>query len=127
MTRQTEIFAGRIREERLRAGLSQVAMAARLSELLDRTLDPSALARSEKHDRPLRLDEALAIADVLKRPIATLVRDRQVIDDEIDELRRDLDLTQYRASQAQAVVEEAQSAMKVARRRIAELEEERGA
>lgn len=122
MTIATETFARRLREERQRAGLSQAALAGRLSELVDRRIDPSALARSETGERAVRLDEAAAIADILDVPLGAMLRDRDAVDDEIHELQRDLGMAKWRAGQAEAAFQEAQDAMQGIRRRIAALE-----
>lgn len=126
MTAATETFARRLTEERQRAGLSQAALAARITDLIGRSMDPSAVARAEKHERAIRLDEAVAIADVLQMPLASLLRDKDAIDEEIDELRRDLSLHRWQLSQAEEEAQQAQDSMSATRRRIAELEEARG-
>lgn len=126
MTTATETFARRLTEERQRAGLSQAALAARISDRIGRGIDPSAVARAEKHERAIRLDEAIAIADVLQVPLTSMLRDRDAIDDEIGELRRDLSLYQWNVSQAEEEAQRAQDAVTATRRRIAELEAARG-
>lgn len=125
MTIATETFARRLNEERQRAGLSQAALATRITDMIGRSIDPSAVARAEKHERAIRLDEAVAIADVLQVPLASMLRDRDAIDDEIGELRRDLSLYSYRMHQAEEAVQQAQDAVSATRRRIAELEASR--
>lgn len=122
MTIATETFARRLIEERQRAGLSQAALAKRLTAMIGRSVDPSAVARAEKHERAIRLDEAVAIADVLQVPLASMLRDRDAIDDEIGELRRDLSQYLWRLHQAEEEVQQAQDSMSATRRRIAELE-----
>ncbi|MGX1932880.1 helix-turn-helix domain-containing protein [Microbacterium resistens] len=125
MTIATETFARRVREERHRSGLSQAAVAARLSELVGRTIDHSAVARSEKHDRPVRLDEAVALAEILEVPLAALLRDRTAADEELGELRRELSVAEWRSSTARVDFEEAQDAIRGIQQRIAELEAQR--
>ena len=122
MTLATETFARRLVEERQRAGLSQAALAERVTAIIGRSIDPSALARAEKHERAIRLDEAAAIADVLQVPLASMLRDRDAIDDEIGELRRDLSQDLWRLHRAEEEVQQAQDSMSATRRRIAELE-----
>lgn len=124
VTRQ--VFARRVREERERTGLSQAEFARQLSVALDWEFDPSSVTRVEQATRGVKLEEAVAIAEVLDVPLAAMVRDREALDDEIDDLRRDLATSQWRASQAQATVEEAQEASRATQRRIAELEAARG-
>lgn len=125
MTIATETFARRLIEERQRAGLSQAVLAARLTAMIGRSIDPSAVARAEKHERAIRLDEAVAIADVLQVPLASMLRDREAIDDEIGELRRDLSLYSGQMHQAEEAVQQAQDSVSATRRRIAELEASR--
>jgi len=75
VTKQTETFARRAREERMSAGLSQSALAERVTELIGRSIDHSALAKLERHQRRASLDEALAIAEILDVPLAALLDD----------------------------------------------------
>lgn len=126
MTRPTEIFARRMREERQRAGLSQADVGERLTEVLGRTVDHSAIARAEKHQRAIRLDEAIAIAELLELPMSALLRDRDQVDDEIGELERDLSMADWRAAQAQETLQQSRDEVAGIRRRIAELEATRG-
>ena len=126
MTAATEIFARRLNEERQRAGLSQAALAARITDMIGRSIDPSAIARAEKCERAVRLDEAVAIADVLQVPLTSLLRDRDAIDDEIDELRRDLSLYQWKLSKVEEEAQQAEDSISATRRRIEELEAARG-
>lgn len=126
MTTATETFARRLTVERQRAGLSQAALAARITDRIGRSIDPSAVARAEKHERAVRLDEAVAIADVLQVPLTSLLRDRGAIDEEIDELRRDLSLLQWRLGKAEEEAHHAQDSISATRRRIEELEAARG-
>lgn len=126
MTAATETFARRLTEERQRAGLSQAALAARITDIIGRSIDPSAVARAEKHERAIRLDEAVAIADVLQVPLTALLRDRDAMDGEMDELRRDLSLYQWRLGQAEQEAQQVQDSISATRRRIAELEAARG-
>ncbi|MCC3278167.1 helix-turn-helix transcriptional regulator [Arthrobacter sp. zg-Y40] len=126
MTAATEIFARRLNEERQRAGLSQAALAARITDMIGRSIDPSAIARAEKHERAIRLDEAVAIADALQVPLTSLLRDRDAIDYEIDELRRDLSLYQWKLSKVEEEAQQAADSISATRRRIEELEAARG-
>ncbi|WP_442545194.1 helix-turn-helix transcriptional regulator [Arthrobacter sp. KN11-1C] len=120
-----QTFARRLREERIRAGLSQAALAERLSELLDQKVDTSAVTRIEKHERAVRLDEAVVIAELLDLPLPAMLRDSETVDEQVAELQRDLSLEQWRASQAEAELQQAQESMAAIRRLIAELEESR--
>lgn len=70
-----QTFARRIHEERTRAGISQAALAAKMTAVIGRTIDASAVARAEKYERAVRLDEAVAIADLFQVPLAAMLRD----------------------------------------------------
>lgn len=121
-----ETFARRLREERERAGLSQVEFARRLSAVLAREFDPSSLTRVEQQKRGVKLDEAVRIAEVLGVPLANLLRDSSLAEDELAQLREDHVMASWRADQAMASLEEAQAAVAQIERTIAELEASRG-
>jgi transcriptional regulator with XRE-family HTH domain len=120
-----QTFARRLREERIRAGLSQATLAERLAELLNQKVDASAITRIEKHERAVRLDEAVVIAELLDLPLPAMLRDSESVDEQVAELRRDLSLAQWRASQAEEELQRAQESMAAIRRLIAELEASR--
>lgn len=120
-----QTFARRLREERTRAGFSQAALAERLTALLDQKVDASAITRLEKHERAVRLDEAVAIAELLDLPLPAMLRDSESVNEQVAELRRDLSLEQWRASQAEEELQRAQESMAAIRRLIAELEASR--
>lgn len=125
MTMETETFARRLQEERQRAGLSQAALASSVTSIIRRSIDPSAVARAEKHERTVRLDEAVAIAQALQVPLGSMLRDRDAVDVEIGELRRELSQYHWQIHQAEEAVQRAQDSMSATRRRIAELEASR--
>jgi transcriptional regulator with XRE-family HTH domain len=58
-------FANKLRQLRVESGLSQSQLAAALADRHGITLDPTAITRLEGGSRSLRLDEAVALADVL--------------------------------------------------------------
>lgn len=120
-----QTFARRLREERGRVGLSQAALADRLAEVLNQKIDASAITRIEKYERAVRLDEAVVIAELLDVPLEAMLHDRESVDDQIAELRRDLSLAQWRAKQAEEELQQAQDQMSWIRRSIAELEASR--
>jgi transcriptional regulator with XRE-family HTH domain len=120
-----QTFARRLREERTRAGLSQAALAERLTAQLDQKVDASAITRLEKHERAARLDEAVAIAELLDLPLPAMLRDSESVDEQVAELRRDLSLEQWRASRAEEELQQAQESTAAIRRLIAELEASR--
>lgn len=80
-------FARRLREERERVGLSQTGLAEQLSERLGDAIYHSAVARMESGQRSVKIDEAVAVADVLRLPLATLLEDVDTVGNRLDELR----------------------------------------
>lgn len=125
MSEQTETFARRARQERLHAGLSQSALADLVTEAIGRAVDHSAIAKIEKHQRRVSLDEALAITEALDVPLDFLLRDRDAVDEEIGELRQALAQEEYNAAQARDEAERAAAGVEGLRERIARLEVER--
>lgn len=69
----SDTFAGNVRSERERQGISQAQLSRRMAEEFDAVLDPSAITRIEAQTRAVRLDEAVAIAGVLGVQLATLL------------------------------------------------------
>jgi transcriptional regulator with XRE-family HTH domain len=127
--RQTEfskVFARRMRDERTRSGVSQAVLAERMSTLLGYGVDSSSVTRIENGGRGLRLDEAVAIAHVLGVPMAALLRDRRSIDDEIDQLRQEQSLAEWREARARDELRECQEAVQGIKDRVTRLEAERG-
>ena len=120
-----QTFARRLREERGRIGLSQAALADRLAEVLQQKIDASAITRIEKYERAVRLDEAVTIAELLGVPLEAMLHDGESVDDQIAELRRDLSLAQWRASQAEEELQQTRAQVTGIRRSIAELEASR--
>ena len=72
-TSPARTFAIRLRQERRRAGLSQVELARAVSQRLGRRVDGSTLTRIEKEERSVRIEEALALARVLDQPLDYLL------------------------------------------------------
>lgn len=89
-TTAAETFARRLKQERERLGLSQADLALRLSELLGSTVYPTAITKIERLARSVKLEEAVAIAEVLGTPLAVLLVDRDALADEIATAREDL-------------------------------------
>lgn len=69
----SDTFAGKVRSERERQGISQAQLSRRMAEEFDAVLDPSAITRIEAQTRAVRLDEAVAIAGVLGVQLQTLL------------------------------------------------------
>lgn len=70
-------FAEAMRTERVTKGWSQRKLAEELEAASGLKLDPSAMTRMENGQRELKLNEAVAIARVLKIPIATVLTGKQ--------------------------------------------------
>lgn len=78
--RPEAIFARRVRQLREAAKIPQTKLAERLAERGVK-IDPTSITRIEKGTRGIRLDEAVAIADVLGVPLEeTLLPGRSMID-----------------------------------------------
>lgn len=118
-------FAQRMRQERVLAGLSQVGLAERISQKVGHKVYGSSIANIESGDRGVRLVEAVAVAEIFGIGIGDLLREREAIDDEIDELRRELSKAEFDSAQAEDVFQRAQDTVVGIRRRIAELEKTR--
>ncbi|MBA9002037.1 helix-turn-helix domain-containing protein [Thermomonospora cellulosilytica] len=68
-----EIAAAAVRRHRERLGMSQTELAKRMAEL-DLSWHQMTVARTESGERPLRLDEALALANIFQIPLDSLMR-----------------------------------------------------
>lgn len=86
-TLPSDTFIRRLRAERERQSMSQAALARKMAEVLGVNVDPSAVTRIEQQTRTVRLDEAVAMADVLGVPLATLLL-QDDSDDNQEELAR---------------------------------------
>lgn len=109
-TSQT-VFARRLRQERIAKGIAQSELARRMSARLGSAIDGSAITRVEKGERSVKLEEAVAAADILAVPLASLVTDKSPEEARIDELHRELGLQQERSDAAEAEFRQAQAAM----------------
>lgn len=117
------VFARRMREERIRAGLSQIAFAQLVSEQLGTTVDGPGIARLEKHERAVKLDLAVAVAEVLGLELAELLSNGGSIQARLERLRRELGRQESRVRDAEREWRQAEHAAAVIEREIAELEE----
>lgn len=116
------VFARRLRLERSAVGITQAELARRISERIGTTVDGSAITRIEKQERSVKLEEAVAAAQVLRVPLASLVSDKSPDQLRIDELRRELELQQHRADAAEAEFRQAQAAMVAIEQEIDQVE-----
>lgn len=106
MDSPSAVFARRMREARERADMSQVVLARGITLRLGVTVDQTTVARMERGERGIRLDEAVAIADVLNVPLARLLGDsdsQQAA--EIQQLRFDLERAKVMQANASAEIE----------------------
>lgn len=62
--------------------MSQAELAGKISEILGVNVDPSAVTRIEKQERAVRLDEAVAAARALDVPLAVLITEEPVRENE---------------------------------------------
>ncbi|SMX99195.1 helix-turn-helix domain-containing protein [Brevibacterium linens] len=116
-------FAARLREERRRRGLSQAEVAERLSARLEVTIDKSALARMERGERSIRLNEAVALAEILQVTLLRLVGESG--DGPNARVRRALDELENAEVLLRAATEEVErrgAQVEEARARLAEVE-----
>lgn len=106
-----EMFAHRLREQRKSAKLTQAGLARLLSDLLGTTVNSTAVTKIEKGDRTVRLDEAVAAAQALGVPLATLVSEQTPESARLDELRKELAIQESRAHEAETEFKQAQFAI----------------
>ncbi|MFK0244589.1 helix-turn-helix domain-containing protein [Amycolatopsis azurea] len=77
-----DLFARNLRRERERLGITQAELARRSSKILGANLDPTAVTRIEQGTRAVRLDEAVALAQVLGVPLPLLYSEAPVSETE---------------------------------------------
>ena len=70
-----DLFARRLRQERVRLGLSQAELARRMARLLGENVESTRITRIEQQTRAVRLDEAVAAAESLGVPLIALLSD----------------------------------------------------
>ncbi|WP_067247009.1 helix-turn-helix domain-containing protein [Microbacterium resistens] len=120
MPTPSEIFVSNVRAARRGAALSQAELADMVTPLVGRTIDSSAVTRIERGDRAVRLDEAVAIAEVLEIPLAVLIGS---IDVELELYRAELELedAELRLRQAREEVKRREQKVMEAKERVTEL------
>ena len=69
----SQVFAQRLREERARAGLTQSELATRISDVLGTVVYGSGITRVEKGERAVKLEEAVAMAQVLGVELSSML------------------------------------------------------
>lgn len=105
------IFARRLREERAQGGLTQTEVARQLSERTGVVIDGSALTRIEKGQRAVRLEEAVALAEVVGQPLESLLHDEPEGERRLAELERELVDAQWRASAVEDQLRQARASV----------------
>lgn len=79
----SDTFIATMRKIRKSLGLTQAELAAHVSEHLGRTIDGPTMTRIETGQRPLKLDEAVAIAKVLQVPLCEMLPAEFTITEEL--------------------------------------------
>ena len=115
-------FARRVREERRATGMSQTGLAEQVSARLGTTIDGTAVTRIEKHVRAVKLDEAVAIAEVIGVPLVVLMTEPDAIGVELERARDDLLTTEAALTSTRRNIEQWTADAERLRQRIAELE-----
>lgn len=121
-----ESFARRLREEREKVGISQTALAHRLSERLGVTIYSTAVTKMENGSRAIKIEEAVAVAEIFDVSLISLVTERDPVDARLEELRRELGRQQARLDEAQNEYQQAMVAMAHIEQEIEHLEASRG-
>lgn len=111
----SETFRRRLREERERAGISQMELARRMTERLSSRIDSTTITRMEKGERTVRLDEAVVAAEALQLPLSELLSAHGAsLLARIDDLR-------FSLKGAQAALDAASAEVESRRERVEEL------
>lgn len=116
------ILSSKLREERLKRGMTLADFAARLSEQLGGAIDKSAIARVERGERGVKLDEAVGMAKVLRLPLMSLLETEDVRDAEILRAQAEVDNAALLLEAAENDVVRYSTQLEEARARLEELE-----
>jgi transcriptional regulator with XRE-family HTH domain len=101
-------FARRVRELREALGLSQIQLATTLT-LKGVKIDPTSITRLEKGTRGVRLDEAVAIAEVLDRTVDEMLRPVLPPGEQVVQAEKQAEQARWRAASAVAEMQVAQA------------------
>lgn len=112
-------FGARIRKLRDEYETTQ-ALLAQMVEDHGVKLDPSAIARLEKGERSIRLNEAVAFASSFRMTVDELLRPALPPDEQVREAEKHLQRAKWRALSALVEHESAEERLKRLRERIAE-------
>ena len=124
MPQLNEIFIRSMREIRKSEQITQVDLAARVSEALGYAIDGSAITRIEKGQRPLRLDEAAAIATALGMRMQDMLPSELTLEEQIAELERDEAQAHAELNKLDHAYQEARASLTVLELRLSELRSE---
>lgn len=95
------LFGARVKQLRERIGITQVTLVNTLKLAHGVKLDPSALARMEKGQRSIRLNEAVALGRALDMTVDELLRPALPPEDQLHQAETALDQAKWRAMQAE--------------------------
>lgn len=112
------VFRQRLREERERAGFSQMELARLMTERLSARIDSTTVTRMERGERTVRLDEAVVAAEVLGVPLPNMLNAAGT------GLLAKIDDVRFRLDGAQRELETAVAEVERWRNRVDELSEE---
>ena len=124
MPQLNEIFIRSMREIRKSEQITQVDLAARISEALGYAIDGSGITRIEKGQRPLRLDEAAAIAMALGLRLQDMLPSELTLEEQIAELERDEAQAHAELNKLDQAYQEARASLTVLELRLGELRSE---
>lgn len=124
MPAPSETFVHRLREIRRTAKISQAELADRVSSSLSYRIDSTAITRMERGDRVVRLDEAVAIADVLGVSLDEMLHEGGEVAAQLHQLQHELQQVEWQAADAKAEAAQARASADAIRQQIAALEAE---
>lgn len=112
-------FGARLRALRKEHGLTLEDLAKRLKKDYDLRVDPSAIARLEKGDRSIRLNEAVKISSSLQMTIDEMLRPVLTPEEQVTLAEQLLQRAKYRALSALVEREAADERLRRLQERIA--------
>ncbi|MGO2111924.1 MAG: helix-turn-helix domain-containing protein [Pseudoclavibacter sp.] len=107
-------FIANMRRRRESLGMSQSDLAAQMADLGWKTFRQATVSRLEKGDRPLRLAEAEALAQILRSNVTAMVRpavEREIVE-ALDALAEDITLAASGAAVARSDFQAAKDGIK---------------
>lgn len=104
------VFARRLRQARRAASLTQADLAAQLVER-GFAMDSTTITRIERLDRAVKLEEALALAEILGEPLDALLHDEPEDERRLAELEHELVEARWRASEVEDQLRQARASV----------------